>query len=181
VEFYSEDDLERSGLYNLFSLLFMQEPSAEILMHVREMFGLDFDETMYEIRTDFNFLFSEPEGHLLPYESLYNYPVWDISRLCGKATESVQKSYRTAGLTIDEELDLIPDHLSAELLFMSYLIEHCLTEQQKTFLVDHLSAWVPEYCNDVQRYSRTTFYKEVAYLLDDFIFNECEDFGIKIK
>ena len=157
----------------------MQEPTNEILIKIADIFGIPGDGSLFEIRMDFRNLFSEPAGHLLPCESLYNYPLWDVSRLWGKATEEIQKCYRSAGLMIDEEIDLIPDHLSIELLFMSHLIENRFTEHQKSFLKEHLRVWVPEYCDEIQEHAQTTFYKEIAALLKEFISIECEEFGIE--
>jgi TorA maturation chaperone TorD len=62
---------------------------------------------------------------------------------------------------------------------MSYLVEHGFIELQKSFLEGHLFTWVSEYCNEVQKHAQTTFYKDVAVLLKEFIFTECEEFGIK--
>lgn len=179
MEFYNEEELERARLYKLFSSIFMKEPPDEILIQIKDIFGIKINDTPYGIRLDFTHLFSEPAGHLPPYESLYNYPLWDMSRLWGKATEEVQKFYQSAGLVIDEEIDLVPDHLSVELLFMSYLIEHGFIEKQKGFLERHLLAWVPEYCDEIRKHARTTFYKEVAALLKEFILIDCEEFGIE--
>src|SRR4030042_5374016 len=103
MEFYNEDDLERAGLYELFSSFFMQEPSFETLTPVKEIFDLEFDDTLYEIRTDFKLLFSETGGNLLPYESLYNYLVWEAQGIGGKVTEAVQKFYQSADLILDEK------------------------------------------------------------------------------
>lgn len=182
MESYAEsyyEELERAKLYKLFSSLFMERPTDEILIQIKDIFGIKFDDTLYEIGMDFTHFFSEPSGHLLPYESLYNYPLGEISRFWGKATEEVQKFYKSAGLMIDEEIDLIPDHLSVELLFMSYLIEQGLIEYQKGFIEKHLFVWVPAYCDEVQKLAKTTFYKEVAVLLREFILIDCEEFGIE--
>lgn len=179
MAFYSGEDVERAKLYKLFSSLFVQEPSDEMLVEIKNIFGMRFNDTLYEIKIDFAHLFSETSGRLLPYESLYNYPLGDKPRLWGKATEEVQKFFRSAGLTIDEEIDIIPDHLSAELLFMSYLVESGLIERQKRFLGEHLLVWIPEYCFEIQRHAQTTFYKEVATLLKELIVSDGEEFQIK--
>ena len=103
-----------------------------------------------------------------------------ISRDYGEGlAEEVQALYESAGLVIDEEVEFVPDHLFAELLFMSYLIENHLMEQQKFFLEDHLLTWVLDYCDEIKRIARTSFYKRVAELLNDFILDECEEFGIE--
>jgi len=106
------------------------------------------------------------------YESLHNYPLGDRPRLWGKAAEEVQAFYISAGIVMDEEINLIPDHISAEMPFMSYLIKNGISELQKKFLEDHLVKWIPEYCNELQKYAGTVFYKEIANILKEFILSE---------
>jgi len=167
--------MERSEMYKLFSALFMKEPDDGSILRIREMFRMKFDDTPQEIRTDFIGLFLRLDLHLSPHESLHNYPVGETPRLLGKATLDVQAFYRSAGLMIDEESEIIPDHLGLELLFMSYLIENSLVEQQKKFMDEHLLRWAPEYCDKVERHAAATFYKEVAILLKEFILSDSEE------
>ena len=176
MEMYSDDSNERASFYKLFSTLFMKEPDEELLVSMKTMFGMKFDETEREIREDFGHLFLEQAGHLQPYESLYNYALGDRPRLWGRATGEVQGLYHSAGIMIDEEINLLPDHLSAELLFMSYLIENGLTEEQERFLSEHLLAWIPEYCDEIQKHARTTFYREAAELLKEFVSSDSQEF-----
>jgi TorA maturation chaperone TorD len=179
MNFLDDAALDRSNFYKLFSPLFLREPDEETLFRIKDLFEIKFGDSSEEIRTDFSYLFSDAGGRLPPYESLYNYPLSDKPRPRGTVTGEVQTLYEASGITLDEEIELIPDHLSAELLFMSYLIENRLTEQQKFFLENHLLAWVPDYCDEVKRIARTSFYARVADLLTDFILDECEEFGIE--
>ncbi|MFA5352868.1 MAG: molecular chaperone TorD family protein [Thermodesulfovibrionales bacterium] len=167
--------MERSNLYKLFAALFADEPSGELIDQVREIFHLQTQDTAEEIVFDFTALFLGPGKHLPPYESVYNYPIGEISRLWGRATEEVQAFYLSVGLAIDEEVNLIPDHLSAELLFMAWLIDNGLEEQEERFLVEHLLKWVPEYCDQVRSRAQTGFYRDVADLLKEFILSEYEE------
>lgn len=179
MNFPDDDARERSDFYKLFAPLFLREPDEQTLTRIKDIFEIKYGDSSNEIRMDFFYLFSDTGGRLPPYESLYNYPMSDKPRLWGRATEEVQALYESAGLVIDEEVEFIPDHLFAELLFMSYLIENHLMEQQKFFLEDHLLAWVLDYCDEIKRIARTSFYKRVAELLNDFILDECEEFGIE--
>lgn len=168
------ENIERAELYRLFSGLFMEEPTDEMLIQLKEMFQMKFNETSHEIKMDFARIFLGPGKHFPPYESLYNYPMGDKPRLWGKATEKVQAFYTSVGLMVDEEINLITDHISAELLFMSYLVENGLMEHQMRFLEEHLLKWIPEYCDEVRKHANTTFYKDVANLLKEFILSEHE-------
>ena len=173
MEIYDEEDAERAELYKLFSDLFMGEPTEETLLQAKELFQMKFATSPDEIRKDFARIFLNPDLHASPYESLYNFPIGEKPRLWGKATEEVKSFYESAGLTLDEDANLIPDHLALELLFMNYLIQNGLVEQQKRFLKEHL-LWVPEYCDEVQKHADTPFYKEVAKILREFMLSEQE-------
>lgn len=168
------EDIERAELYKFFAGLFIHEPTDEIVIQLKDMFQMEFADSPQEIRMDFARIFLGPDGRLMPYESLYNYPLGDRPRLWGRAAEEVQSFYISAGIVMDEETSLIPDHISAEMLFMSYLIENDISELQKRFFEDHLVKWIPEYCNELQKYAGTTFYKEVANIVKEFILSEQE-------
>lgn len=173
MEIYENEDAERAELYKLFSDLFMSEPSEETLLQARETFQMKFDTPPDEIRKDFARIFLSPDLHPSPYESLYNFSVGEKPGLWGKATGDVNAFYEAAGLTLDEETTVIPDHLALELLFMHYLIQNRLVEKQKIFLKEHL-LWVNEYCEEVQKHAATPFYKEVGKILKEFILSEQE-------
>jgi TorA maturation chaperone TorD len=172
------EDIERAELYRLFAGLFIHEPTDEIIIQLKDMFQMKFADSPQEIRIDFASIFLGPDGRLMPYESFYNYPLGDRPRLWGKAAEEVQSFYISAGIVMDEEINLIPDHISAEMLFMSYLIENGILELQKRFLEEHLVKWIPEYCNELQKYASTGFYKEVANIIKEFILSEAEVFKL---
>lgn len=175
MAFYGNlEDIERAELYRLFAGLFINDPTNEIVVQLKDMFQMKFTDSPQEIRMDFARIFLELDGRLMPYESLYNYPLGDRPRLWGKATEEVQAFYISAGIVMDEEINLIPDHISVELLFMSYLVENGLSGLQQRFLEDHLSKWIPEYCDELQKHAGTNFYKEIANILKEFILSEHE-------
>lgn len=171
-----DEEIERAELYRFFGDLFMHEPSDEIIMQAKEMFEMEFDDTFQEIRLDYAHLFMIPDGHLIPCESLYNYPLGDKGRFFGAAAEQVQGFYNSVGLTMDEETGLMPDHISLEFLFMSYLIDNGLVELQKRFLNEHIGKWVPEYCDLLKGHATTDFYKEIAEILKEFVLFEVEEF-----
>ncbi len=168
-----EEEIERAELYKLFATLFSDEPSDELIYQFREMFQMSFTEPPQLIRMEFKNLFSA--RFLSPHESLYNYPSHETPRLWGKATEEVEAFYNSVGLTIYEEINLIPDHISAELFFMSYLIENRLIKEQKAFMERHMLPWIPAYCDELAKQATTTFFKEVALLLKEFIITDYEE------
>ena len=178
MDIYDDENTERANFYKLFSALFLSEPAEDFLVQFGDVFGITITNTLDEIRMDFLQLFSDASGHLLPYESLYNYELPDAPRLWGKATEEVQKLYHANGLMIDEEIDIIPDHLSAELLFMAHLVENGPAELEESFLENHIKTWVPDYCSEIPQFAQTDFYIDAAALLKEFISADAEELGI---
>ncbi len=181
MDIYYEEPENRIKLYRIFSSLFIKEPTDKELIDAVKLFEITTTETGDEIRADYIQLFSNYAGQLLPYESLYNYEITDIPKVWGNATIEVQKIYRSANIIIDEDLDIVPDHISAELLFMSYLIENELVELQAKFLSEHLCLWIPYFCNDIMDIAMSGFYRQVAAALKAFIISECDSFEIPVE
>jgi TorA maturation chaperone TorD len=179
MDYLDDSGSERAALYRLFASLFMQEPPEDVLLTIKDLLHMEFNDTAEEIGLDFKHLFLSETGHLRPYESLYDYAQEDEPRLWGKATEEVQRLYQSEDLMIDTEMDLLPDHLSAELMFMSYLAERGLTDPQKEFLGDHLLVWVPAFCDEVMKHSHTAFYREAAAILKEYLSSDYEGFAEK--
>lgn len=112
-----------------------------------------------------------------PYESVYTS---EQHLLMQEARDDVFRLFLKEGIapTADsvEESFLPEDHLSFELEFMAYCGEKAvealrqndlatfkdLIETQQEFLKTHLLNWVPAFCNDVRKLSRTIFYNGVA-------------------
>ncbi len=114
-----------------------------------------------------------------PYSSVYldkDRQVW------GPSTAQAGRFYEEAGLSPSEDFADIPDHISAELEFISYLI----LEQQKLqpegnaagrdtveiegrFLADHFLKWVPQFLNQVVDSTENTFYGTIAHLALRFV------------
>ncbi len=161
-----DNDYERSQAYRTLADLFAEPPGADRLRTIREDFGLESKESEDEVRADFNDLFLFPAGKVPPAESAYAEG--------GNTGESVQAFYYRSGLTFEEEYELLPDHISLEFLFMSFLIDSNNHELQEKFLEEHLANWVPYYCEEVIRQTRTVFYREIAEITRDFIESEYE-------
>ncbi len=163
---FFDSDNERSQAYRTLADLLTEPPDADKLRTIQEDFGLESKESEDEVLADFNGLFLIPAGKVPPVESVYAEG--------DNIAESVQAFYYRSGLTLEEEYELVPDHLSLEFLFMSFLIDGNNHELQEKFLEEHLANWVPYYCEEVIRRARTVFYREVAEITRDFIENEYE-------
>jgi DMSO reductase family type II enzyme chaperone len=125
------------------------------------------------------FITAYPRVVAPPYSSVYldkEQFVW------GKSTAEAARLYEAAGLGMNRNYHDIPDHIAAELEFVSYLIAEQQkgdeqgspsTEQmsalEKRFLTEHLYKWVQAFFNRVAEYSRMTFYGMIAELASMFI------------
>jgi TorA maturation chaperone TorD len=135
-----------------------------------------------------------------PYESVYTS---EERLVMQEARDQVLKLYREEGLERSEAIVEPEDHLSLELEFMAHLCRRAAEamnagdhagaldylQKQQQFLDQHLLAWVPAFCDDVQRLARESFYQAVAkitagYLgmereliadLTDVVQEECKD------
>lgn len=68
----------------------------------------------------------------------------------GDSARHMSEVLRTAGLELDQDDSLPPDHLSVLLEFLAWLSEHGSPEQVIGFCTDHL-AWVTDIRVDVER------------------------------
>jgi TorA maturation chaperone TorD len=160
---------ERAELYRLFSGLFLHEPSDEFIFHMKEIFLLTFDDHVEDIRRDFNNLFIY-NRELLPLESIQRKEIFS-----DYLVQDIERFYHRAGIMLDEEINLPPDHLSTELIFLSYLIETELNETFKRFFEEHIISWVPEYCQKIKEHGQTEFYKESISVFEEFLESEYEE------
>ncbi|MHB8881982.1 MAG: TorD/DmsD family molecular chaperone [Thermodesulfovibrionales bacterium] len=168
--FPEEDSRERADAYRVLADLFARPPRQDLLTKVRADLELDSQESAFEIGNDFNDLFLIPQGRVLPLESVFVGSDPLVTR------HALMQFYTQAGLTIDEEFRYIPDHLSLEFLFMSYLIGTGNTPLQEDFLDEHILRWVPAFCEEAAQYAQTGFYREIADLTSAFVLKEYQGF-----
>ncbi|MEN2994022.1 MAG: molecular chaperone TorD family protein [Thermodesulfovibrio sp.] len=170
MSFLDYIDEERAEAYRLFAYLFMNIPHIEHIEQFEVFAQIKVKDTYEEICEDFINLFTN--GILPNYEAYYKAEIYKDSPI-NHYLDDVQHFYWTAGVAIDEEIDLPPDHISMELLFMSYLIEQNLKDLQIEF-AKRLCEWIPLFCDALYEKAYTDFYKEVAYSLKEFVLSECE-------
>jgi len=139
------------------------------------------ETALLELDKEYTHLFisAYPRVVAPPYSSLY---LSSEKLIWGNSTADVAKMYEAAGLTMSEGYHDVPDHISAELEFASYLIAEQLksdeqgspaSEQllalEKRLLTEHLYKWAPDFFNRVVEYSMMTFYGMMAELANRFI------------
>lgn len=134
-----------------------------------------------ELRIEYTRLFvnAYPRIPAPPYSSVYldqDRQVW------GPSTAQAGCFYEEAALSPSESFADIPDHIAAELEFLSYLIakQHQAQSEgvtagretatiEERFLVNHFLKWAPEFLNQVVASTRTVFYDGIARLALRFV------------
>lgn len=170
----------------------------DFLSHLSEIgieFGDEFLKTprerlLEDLICEYTRLFLGPGPHISPHESVYvgGYKEKDgkTGLLWGNATVEVKELIEEFGYCYREEYNGIPDHLAVELEVMGELTvnEHygLISEnhlegynyllQEKRFLTEHLSRWIGEFCQRVIENTEQVFYREMARLTREYIFND---------
>lgn len=126
------------------------------------------------LKVEFSKLFVGPFSLLAaPYGSVY---LDDERKVMGDTTLDVKNRYCESGLDTATNFKDAPDHISAELEFMYYLIFKEIEafanadietavgfiQRQKSFLEDHLMAWVPHFADRIIEYAENPFYTNLA-------------------
>ena len=138
------------------------------------------EDTLIELAVDYARIFlgtgvQSGEG-AYPFESVYTNPYKLVMQ---EARDEVFNLYRKAGLIPSQDIGVPEDHVAFELEYMVHLCEdtsdalaagdtHGAVDyltKQKHFLEKHLlGSWMPAFCSDVQRVSKTDFYKAIAMI-----------------
>jgi TorA maturation chaperone TorD len=175
---------EKLGILEL-NLAIVCEPAVVFVQRMRAAFE---DEADVEpLKVDFSKLFVGPyKLFAAPYGSVY---LDDERTIMGDSTLDVRNRYREAGLGTAKNFKDAPDHITAELEFMYYLIFREIEafansdietaigfiQKQKSFLEDHLLVWVPEFANCIIENAENPFYPNLAKATKAFLE---ENYGI---
>jgi TorA maturation chaperone TorD len=114
-----------------------------------------------------------------PYGSVY---LDKERRLMGDSTMKVIETYREAGLSMDDEFREVPDHITAELEFMYYLIFKEVEAleisdkntalyfmgMQESFFTRFLGRWIPPFSEKIKEGTDNEFYRGLAACLSAF-------------
>ncbi len=123
-----------------------------------------------------------------PYGSIY---LDGNRKIMGNSTIDVRRRYIEGGLSLADTFKDAPDHIAAELEFMYVAIFNELKAiqsdeaetvyghlyRQKSFLQDHIGAWVAEFSDRVLRHAELGFYRHLADVTHKFIIEELEAMG----
>ena len=155
------------------------QPAVKWVQNMRKEFEAGAD--LEPLKVDFSKLFVGPyKLSAAPYGSVY---LEGERKMMGDSTLDVRNRYREAGLDTAQNFKDAPDHISAELEFMYYLIFKEIEafansdmettidfiQKQKFFLEDHLMAWVPEFAGNIVEHAETLFYQNLAKTTKAFL------------
>ena len=155
------------------------EAAVESIQNMRSAFDAGAD--LEPLKVDFAKLFVGPFKLLAaPYGSVY---LDGGRKMMGDSTLDARSRYREAGLDTAKNFKDAPDHISAELEFMYYLIFKEIEafadsdtetamgfiQRQKSFMEDHLMRWAPEFANSIIENAENPFYPNLANATTAFL------------
>lgn len=194
----------RSAVYGLLSILFRSEPDEDLVRWIRmpQVFnslrgaGMELDEIELfaapvatvagVLAIDYADLFSMSSSRIALNESAYRRE--DGAFWTNAATE-VGMMMGSIGVTVGQEWDVTPDHISVELELMKTLIDRetaALEDRdlesavryrnlQMELMGAHIVCWVPAMCDRVAREAGTLFFRGLATLTTAFILHDTSD------
>ena len=115
-----------------------------------------------------------------PYGSVY---LDDGGRVMGDSTMKVIEAYQEEGLSKNDDFKDLPDHITVEMEFMSYLIykeREALQKsdldtakeyanKQEDFLKNSIRPWVYQFCSRIKEGTDNEFYRSLADCLSVFV------------
>ena len=142
----------------------------------------DKEAGLLELERDYTHMFfsSKPRLAYL-FESVYR-----EGRLMQESTFEIAGLYHDAGLVLNEDFRLPPDHIAVELEFLSFLffkeieglnggnkeaVEYA-RELQKKVVNEHLKPFVLNVAERVGKHARTKFYRTIARVLQQYYSQE---------
>jgi TorA maturation chaperone TorD len=155
-----------------FNMTHVCDAAIPFVQNMRKEF--EAGEDLEPLKVAFSKLFVGPyQMSAVPYGSVY---LEGERKMMGDSTLDVINRYREAGLDTAANFKDAPDHITVELEFMYYLIFREIEafansdietaigffQKQKSFLEDHLMAWMPEFANSIIENAENPFYPNLA-------------------
>jgi TorA maturation chaperone TorD len=149
-----------------------------------EFFSIPKKELLEDLAVEYARLFLGPDKHISPHESVHHdRGDGDWGTLWGRSTVEVKKFIETAGLEYKSEFTGLPDHIGVELEFMQAVTKkestaweendmeglHSCCQIEKKFFNEHLSKWIPVFCDKIVSMAELSFYREIAGITKNFI------------
>lgn len=134
-------------------------------------------EQLLELEKEYTRMcFSSKPRQVYLFESVYN-----EGKLLQESTFQIARLYYEAGLHVEDDFRLPPDHIAVELEFMAYLCfnegksiraankdrEHYARRLQRTVLDAHLGSFACALGDKLGTHAKTGFYQLIARILQD--------------
>lgn len=195
----------REATYSFLSHMFLEEVTEEFLARlaerppqlegelgrfVAELPFADLASVRTEAAAEFAaLLLNMSADPVHPYESVYTSAE---HLLMQRSRDEVLAAYREAGFERSGNLAVPEDHVGIELEFMARLCRKELDAQaagdekgaagareaQRAFLRDHMLAWVPQLCIDLEKRAKLGLYRGLAETTRRFLTFEREEFDL---
>lgn len=136
----------------------------------------DKEALLLEMEKDYTWMCfaSKPRRLVYLFESVYN-----EGKLYDESTFSIARLYYEAGLKVEEDFRLPPDHIAVELEFMSFLcfkemegiragdsrIRDYAAELQNRTLDEHLRRFALTVAGNLGKHAKTSFYQVTAQVM----------------
>jgi TorA maturation chaperone TorD len=135
---------------------------------------MEHGEGLERLQIEYARLFVGPYGPSAPpYGSVY---LDNQGGVMGDSTLRARDMYVDSGLDLCETFNQPPDHVAAELEFVHFLIFKTLEagmtsdaesaerylNRRRSFLQDHLGAWIAEFAREVEQSAQMGFYRNLA-------------------
>ena len=172
-----------------------QQPADELASQSQEYLrafaesasGGGLDQVATELGAEYVALFFSSWRRVIsPYESVYT------SRehvMLQEAAGKMAYLYARSGLQVEASFTEPADHVSLELAFMAFLCKQAedavksgdfqkglsLLTEQEGFLREHVLVWVPDFCRDLEKATKSDFYRGLAWLTLEFLETEAEN------
>ena len=195
----------RELTYSFLSHLFLEEVSEDFLARLAEeppslegelgryaagLAGADLAAARTEAAAEFAaLLLNMSADPVFPYESVYT----SAERLLmQRSRDEVLAAYRAQGFERSGDLNVPEDHAGIELAFMARLCRkeadalaagdevgaEAARETQRVFLRDHVLAWFPQLCADLEKRAKRGLYRGLAETVRQFLAFEREEPGV---
>lgn len=199
-----EEFLARADLYRILAGVFVEEPSTNFLLALREP---GFLRSLRDVGIVFeaDFLDSDlptlTEALACEYATLFassgGFPPIESVRLTGRFKQDphfqVMQLYQRMGFEqVKGRFEVFPDQLGIELMFVAELLERSamslahddlltfkkLEKEIKRFWTLHLGRWVRGYSGLIERAANHSFYRQMARFLGGFAVEEIAAMGL---
>lgn len=122
-------------------------------------------------------LFIGPFGTVVPpYSSLH---IDEKPQIMGESTFEAYQYYLEAGIDMEAAFKEPPDHITAELEFMYYLIcnylnsnDEAFLDRQRAFVTSHLAQWVIRFAEKLEQHAASAYYRNLGIITRNFIKRE---------